>query len=139
MSLPPVPCLRAGPVGAAARAVAGRGRVNLAIVRFRDQPTAQFIARLTATAIFAYLLASLLPGGSQPVLAPLTAVLVVPATLYPTVRRAVQRGARVLAGVLVAPGLSAAVGVTWVGLGLTTAAGPAAGSRRGRRRRHHRV
>src|SRR5260370_15829247 len=76
MSLTSFACLRAGPVGAAARAVAGRGRVNLAIVRFRVQPTAQFIARLTATAIFAYLLASLLPGGSQPVLAPLTARLV---------------------------------------------------------------
>jgi hypothetical protein len=129
MSLTSFACLRAGPVGAAARAVAGRARVNPAIIRFRDQPTAQFIARLTATAIFAYLLASLLPGSSQPVLAPLTAVLVVQATLYQTVRSAVQRVASVVAGVLVALGLSAAVGFTWWSLGLTIAAALAIGSR----------
>jgi len=120
--IPLVPFARSqtGPIATAARAVTP--------VRLRRQPTAQFIARLTVTAIFAYLLASMLPGSSRPVLAPLTAVLVVQATLYQTVRSAVQRVASVVAGVLVALALSAAVGFTWWSLGLTVAAGLVVGT-----------
>jgi hypothetical protein len=120
--IPLVPFARpqTGPIATAARAVT--------LVRLRRQPTAQFVARLTATAIFAYLLASMLPGSSRPVLAPLTAVLVVQATLYQTVRNAVQRVASVVAGVLVALVLSAAVGFTWWSLSLTIAAALVVGS-----------
>src|SRR6202044_3791702 len=102
---------QAGPIATAARAVTP--------VRLRRQPTAQFVARLTVTALFAYLVALLLAGSPRPVLAPLTAVLVVQATLYQTIRNAVQRVASVVAGVLVALALSAAVGFTWWSLGLT--------------------
>ena len=96
--------------------------VSIALDRFRSRPTAQFVARLTVTALFAYLVALLLAGSPRPVLAPLTAVLVVQATLYQTIRNAVQRVASVVAGVLVALALSAAVGFTWWSLGLTVAA-----------------
>jgi hypothetical protein len=118
---------RAGLVRAA-RAAARRAPVHIAVARSRARPAAQSIARLTATAVFAYLLASQLPGSSQPVLAPLTAVLVVQATLYQTLRNAVQRVASVVAGVLVALVLSAALGFTWWSLGLTIAAALVIGS-----------
>jgi len=119
---------RAGQIRAVVHAVARRVPVNMTTVRFWPQPTAPYIARLSVTAVFAYLLASLVPGSSQPVLAPLTALLVVQVTLYHTVRSAVQRVASVVAGVLVALALSAAVGFTWWSLGVTIAAALAIGS-----------
>ena len=51
--------------------------MTLTLVRHRAQPTAATIVRLTVTAVFAYLLALLLPNASRPVMAPLTALLVV--------------------------------------------------------------
>jgi len=128
MTMTVLPRPRSGPIGAAVRAFGRRAPANIAIVRRRSQPPAQFIARLTATAVFAYLLAALLPGSSQPVLAPLTAVLVVQATAYQTVRHAFQRVASVVAGVLLALVLSAALGFTWWTLGLTIAVALAVGS-----------
>src|SRR5215470_6289091 len=79
-------------VGVAAKAAARRQAEQLTVVRRRAQPTAVYIARLTLTAVFAYLLALQLPGGSpRSVLAPLTALLVVQATLFNTIRSAAQR------------------------------------------------
>jgi uncharacterized membrane protein YgaE (UPF0421/DUF939 family) len=115
-------------LGALARAVARRASDSTVLTRFRAQPTAALIARLTTTAVFAYLLALVLPGTARSVLAPLTAVLVVQATLYQTVRSAVQRVVSVVAGVLVALAFSAAVGLTWWSLGLTIAVGLLIGS-----------
>jgi hypothetical protein len=94
---------------------------RIALARFRAQPRAVFIARLTVTAVLAYALTWLLPGTARSVLAPLTAVLVVQATAYQTVRHAFQRVVAVTAGVLLALGLSAAVGMTWWSLGLVIA------------------
>src|ERR1700691_4582120 len=89
--------------GEAAMAAARRQVEQLTVVRRRAQPTAVYIARLTATAVFAYLLALQLPGdSSRSVLAPLTALLVVQATLYHTIRSAVQRVVGVAAGVTAA-------------------------------------
>ena len=61
-------------------------------------------------------------------LAPLTALLVVQATRYQTMRSAVQRVASVVAGVVVALGFTAAVGFTWWSLGLVIAVALAIGS-----------
>src|SRR5487761_31870 len=98
-------------------------RSQLLLVRRRAQPAAVYIARLTGTAVFAYLLALLVPAGSgRPVLAPLTALLVVQATLYQTIRSAVQRVGAVTAGVLAAIGLAAYVPFSWWVLGMLTAA-----------------
>jgi uncharacterized membrane protein YgaE (UPF0421/DUF939 family) len=107
---------------AAARAVARRQAEQLTLVRRRAQPTAVYIARLTGTAVVAYLLALLLPGSSRPVLAPLTALLVVQATLFQTIRSAFQRVAAVTAGVLAAVAVAAYVPFSWWVLGLLTAA-----------------
>jgi uncharacterized membrane protein YgaE (UPF0421/DUF939 family) len=72
--------------------------VSLTLVRHRAQPTAATIVRLTVTAVFAYLLALPLPNTSRPVMAPLTALLVVQVSIYQTLRTAVLRVAGVVAG-----------------------------------------
>jgi uncharacterized membrane protein YgaE (UPF0421/DUF939 family) len=102
--------------------VARRQVEQLTLVRRRAQPTAVYITRLTATAVFAYLLALQLPGGStRSVLAPLTALLVVQATLFHTIRSAVQRVVGVTAGVLAAVAVAAYVPFSWWVLGLLIA------------------
>ncbi|MCG5212160.1 FUSC family protein [Streptosporangium soli] len=83
----------------------------------RAQPTAVWIARLTVTAVSAYVIAWFLPGADKPLLAPLTALLVVQFTLYRTIRSAIQRIGAVVAGVLVAVVLAATIGFTWWTLG----------------------
>ena len=95
---------------------------QLTVVRRRAQPKAVYIARLTVTAVFAYLLALQLPGGSpRSVLAPLTALLVVQATLSHTIDSAARRVAAVTAGVLAAVAVAAYVPFSWWVLGLLTA------------------
>src|SRR6201986_2557226 len=109
-------------VGVAAKAVARRQAEQLTLVRRRAQPTAVYIARLTATAVFAYLLALQLPGGSpRSVLAPLTALLVVQATLFNTIGTAIRRVAAVTVGVLAAVAVAAYVPFSWWVLGLLVA------------------
>jgi uncharacterized membrane protein YgaE (UPF0421/DUF939 family) len=109
-------------VSEAAKAVARRQAEQLTLVRRRAQPSAVYILRLTLTAVFAYLLALQLPGGSvRSVLAPLTALLVVQATLFHTIRSAVQRVIGVTAGVLTAVAVSAYVPFSWWVLGLLIA------------------
>ena len=109
-------------VGVAAKAVARRQAEQLTLVRRRAQPTAVYIARLTVTAVFAYLLALQLPGGSpRSVLAPLTALLVVQATLFHTIGSAVRRVAAVTVGVLAAVAVAAYVPFSWWVLGLLVA------------------
>src|SRR3984885_9626233 len=91
------------------RQAARRQAEQLTLVRRRAQPTA----------VFAYLLALRLPGASsRDVLAPLTALLVVQATLFHTIRSAVQRVVGVTAGVLAAVAVSAYVPFSWWVLGL---------------------
>jgi hypothetical protein len=100
---------------------------TLTLVRRRAQPPAAYIARLTVTAAFAYLVALQLPVSPQPVLAPLTALLIVQATMYQTIRNALQRVVSVVAGVLVAVAFSALVGFTWWSLVIVIAVGLAIG------------
>jgi uncharacterized membrane protein YgaE (UPF0421/DUF939 family) len=102
---------------------AGAVAEQLTLVRRRAQPTAVYIARLTVTAVFAYLVALQLPGGSpHSVLAPLTALLVAQASLSHTIRSAAQRVLAVTAGVLAAVAVAAYVPFSWWVLGLLTAA-----------------
>src|SRR5580704_16622720 len=106
----------------AAKAVARRQAEQLTLVRRRAQPTAVYITRLTVTAVAAYLLALQLPGASsRSVIAPLTALLVVQATLFHTIRSAIQRVVGVTAGVLAAVAVSAYVPFSWYVLGLLIA------------------
>ena len=118
MSIPIFRRRRATQLTAAARVVAQRAPVTMTVVRHRAQPTAATIVRLTATAVFAYLIALPVPGVSRPVLAPLTALLVAQVSLYQTLRSALRRVSSVVAGVLVAVALSALVGFTWWTLGI---------------------
>jgi hypothetical protein len=92
------------------------------------QPTAAYIARLAVTATVAYLIARLLPGTtSRPVLAPLTALLVLQASVYQTVRAGLKKVAAVTAGVLIAVAVSQCVPYTWWLLGLLIAGALALG------------
>jgi Aromatic acid exporter family member 1 len=116
-----------GPVGTTVRAVVQTTPATLTLVRRRAQPPAAYIARLTVTAAFAYLVALQLPVSPQPVLAPLTALLIVQATMYQTIRSALQRVVSVVAGVLVAVAFSALVGFTWWSLVIVIAVGLAVG------------
>jgi len=108
-------------LGRAARAAAERAPQSLTVARYRAQPAAVTIVRLTSTAVFAYVVALQLPGTTHPVLAPLTALLVMQVSVYQTLRHAAQRITAVLVGVLLAVGLSAWVGFTWWTLGITIA------------------
>lgn len=72
-------------------------------------------------AALAYLVADAIGTSDKPVLAPLTALLVIQVTMYDTVRQSVQRVASVLAGVLVAVGVAVLVGLSWWSLGAIVA------------------
>ena len=118
----PVRPARGETVSEAAKAVALRQAEQLTLVRRRAQPTAVYITRMTVTAVAAYLLALQLPGASsRSVIAPLTALLVVQATLFHTIRSAIQRVIGVTAGVLAAVAVSAYVPFSWWVLGLLIA------------------
>ena len=94
---------------------------TLTLVRRRAQPGAAYIARLALTAVFAYLIALQFAGNKGPVLAPLTALLVIQVSLSHTLRSAARRVISVVAGVLLAVGLSVVVGFTWWSLGILIA------------------
>jgi hypothetical protein len=86
------------------------------------RPALWHISRLTATATFAYLLALVIPAGtSRPVLAPLTALLVLQASLYQTIRSAMRKVVSVTAGVLVAVIVAEFIGFSWWQLALVIA------------------
>ena len=74
-------------------------------------------ARLTGAAVASYAVAHALSPNTQPVLAPLTALLVVQVTLVGIVRSGIERVVSVVLGVLVAIGFSSIVGLTWWSLG----------------------
>ena len=95
---------------------------GLAGLTHRARPTAAYVARLTTTATAAYLVALMVPAGThRPVLAPLTALLVLQASVYQTLRAGLKKVAGVTAGVLVAVCLSELVPYTWWLLGLLIA------------------
>jgi hypothetical protein len=79
-------------------------------------------AKTTLAAVLSFVLAQQLLASQQPVLAPLTALLVVQLTMYETVASGLQRVASVVAGVLIAVGVATWVGLTWWSLGLVVAA-----------------
>ena len=79
-------------------------------------------AKTTLAAVLSFVLAQQLGTSPQPVLAPLTALLVVQLTMYETVASGLQRVASVVAGVLIAVGVATYVGLTWWSLGIVVAA-----------------
>ncbi|MFK0257075.1 aromatic acid exporter family protein [Streptomyces sp. NPDC090445] len=84
----------------------------------RREPVAVQALRSTAAAVISYVIALRLSSEPAPLTAPLTALLVVQVTLYSTLTTGVRRVNSVVAGVLIAIGFSALVGLTWWSLGL---------------------
>jgi uncharacterized membrane protein YccC len=81
-------------------------------------PGLRTLKAAVATAL-AFMVALPLPGTEPPVVAALTALLVVQVTPYKSIRSGWQRIGSVVAGVLVAILVSTVVGLTWWSLGLT--------------------
>ncbi|HET9872679.1 MAG TPA: aromatic acid exporter family protein [Propionibacteriaceae bacterium] len=88
----------------------------------RLQPTLMSVLRLTAAAVVSYLLTLVLTEGALDLTGPLTALLVVQASAYSTLKMGLVRVGAVLSGVLVATSLSTWIGLTWWSLGAAIAA-----------------
>lgn len=88
------------------------------LARYRHDPVAVWTIRATAAAVLAYAVAERLSSQPGPLTAPLTALLVVQVTLYSTLTTGIRRVIAVVAGVLIAVGFSAVVGLSWWSLGL---------------------
>jgi hypothetical protein len=76
-----------------------------------------WVAKATVAAVVSFVLADVLGTSVQPVIAPLTALLVLQVNTYDTLTRGVRRIGSVLAGVLVAIQVAKFVGLTWWSLG----------------------
>ncbi|MCQ4079320.1 aromatic acid exporter family protein [Streptomyces sp. RB6PN25] len=88
----------------------------LDLVRRRRDPVVQSL-RSTAAAVLAYLVALRLAPDRLPLLAPLTAVLVVQVSLYATLTTSIKRITTVVTGLLVAVVFSDLVGLSWWSMG----------------------
>ncbi|MFJ6754772.1 MULTISPECIES: aromatic acid exporter family protein [unclassified Streptomyces] len=89
-----------------------------ALVRRHREPAVVQTVRSTAAAVISYVVALRVSDEPAPLTAPLTALLVVQVTLYSTLTTGIRRVNSVVAGVLLAIGFSALVGLTWWSLGL---------------------
>src|SRR5882757_762628 len=99
-----------------------RLRLELAELGSALPSTALRLLRLTGAATGAYLVADAILPEARPLLAPLTALLIVQATLFGTLADSVRRILSVLAGVAVALVFSRFVGFSWWSLALLIAA-----------------
>ncbi|MET8681548.1 aromatic acid exporter family protein [Streptomyces sp. NPDC004647] len=89
------------------------------LARRRNEPIVVQTVRCTVGATLAFAAADwLITSGPPPLLAPLTALLVVQVSLYATLTTGLRRVNSVVAGVLIASGFSALVGLSWWSLGL---------------------
>ncbi|MDO5696461.1 MAG: hypothetical protein Q4G51_00665 [Dermatophilus congolensis] len=84
----------------------------------RLAPDSSKILRLTAAAVIAYVIVGLVFPGLRDLTGPLTALLVVQASLVQTFSNGLGRIAAVLTGVLIATILASVTGLTWWSLGL---------------------
>ena len=88
----------------------------------RLRPTLVTVTRLTSAAVVSYLITLVVTQGAIDLTGPLTALLVVQASAFSTVKMGAVRVGAVLSGVLVATLLSTWVGLTWWSLGAAIAA-----------------
>jgi hypothetical protein len=84
-------------------------------------------AKTVVAAVLAFQIATWLHTSSSPILAPLTALLVVQLTLYETVAHGRERIVSVVAGVLLAVLFASVTGLTWWSLGVVVLASLVAG------------
>jgi hypothetical protein len=96
-------------------------RVKSALVR-RGRTPGLRTAKTVLAVVASFLVAEWLHLSEHPVVAPLTALLVVQLTLYQSLAHGLGRVGGVLAGVVVAVGLANLVGYTWWSLGAVVAA-----------------
>jgi uncharacterized membrane protein YccC len=101
---------------------APRVALSATVERRRSRPRSMLIVRTGIAAALAHLVARHLGYAEAPVLAPLTAVLVVQATLTETVVSGLQRLLSVLAGVALAATINGVVGLTPLTMGLLVVA-----------------
>lgn len=88
----------------------------------RSAPALVTVVRLTTAAVVSYLLTLVLTDGAADLTGPLTALLVVQASAFSTLKMAAVRVGAVLCGVVVATLLTTWVGLTWWSLGAAIAA-----------------
>ena len=95
--------------------------VGMTRLRLRGRPAIARALRLSGAAVAAFSAALALFPGTVPILAPLTALLVVEITLKDSLTSGVQRIISVATGVLLAVLFSSVVGLTWWSLGVLVA------------------
>ena len=102
---------------------AARGLLDDTVTRIRTRGRAAVFRalRLTGAAVASYVVASSFSPHTEPLLAPLTALLVVQVTLYSTLNSGIERVVSVMAGVLLAVLFAGVTGVTWWSLGILIA------------------
>ncbi len=88
----------------------------------RVAPTLVTVTRLTTAAVISYLITAALSNGAEDLTGPLTALLVMQASAFSTLKMGAVRVGAVLCGVVVATLLSTWVGLTWWSLGAAIAA-----------------
>ncbi len=109
-------------------AVRGRAAALLLLVRGRGRSAAFRAARMTGATVAAFLVAQVVGLHTPPpLIAALTALLVVQATLSSTLVNGLQRVLSVVSGVALAVLFAAVVGLTWWSLGALVAASILAG------------
>jgi len=87
-------------------------------IREQGRPTLSWVLRLTVSAVASYAVADTVLPHDQPLLAPLTALLVTQVTLYSMARQGVDRVMAVIAGVSLATIFASIFGLTWASLAL---------------------
>jgi uncharacterized membrane protein YccC len=90
-------------------------------IRRRGRAAVFRALRLSGAAVASYVVALTFSPDTEPLLAPLTALLVVQVTLFSTLTSGIERVVSVVAGVLLAVGFASVTGVTWWSLGLLVA------------------
>ncbi|HET7386279.1 MAG TPA: FUSC family protein [Nocardioidaceae bacterium] len=91
---------------------------ELTRLRRDARPALLWSVRITAAAVAAYVVALLIFPGTQPLLAPLTAMLVVQVTPVSLLARGIDRVVAVVAGVLLAVAFASVVPLHWWSLGV---------------------
>jgi hypothetical protein len=100
----------------------GRVQAGLDLIRRRGRKALLRAARLTGAAVAAYLVAEWLLPTYRPLLAPLTALLIVQITFFSTITDSMRRVLSVVAGVVLAVLFSDTLGFSWWSLGALIAA-----------------
>jgi uncharacterized membrane protein YgaE (UPF0421/DUF939 family) len=94
------------------------GPIRVALDRLRRIGIGERVLKTVLAASIAWALASLLPFGDPPILAPLTAIFTMQATLAESVRGSVQRLLGVLFGIISAAVISQVIGLNALSIGL---------------------